>query len=175
MTIEERVLHLERQMRLWRGLTTMIGLAAVPLLWFVVRSLVSPVVKAERFELVGVDGKSYGDWHVNQNGPYLRMQGNDGGGVALGVASPQKDSVVRLWGPGGSASLYLSASQNLAHLGLRSPSSPATRVGITQNNDSGEITLFRSGTVRGRLRVDPQRSYLEVKSPGGDSKFLSIP
>ena len=176
MELEARFERLEREVRFWRLFSILLAIGGALAFLVAAGPKRSRVVTAERFELVGADGKKAGDWWVAEDGPALRMDGAGGSGVRLGADNGrQQQSFVRMWGPKNSSLIILESYAESAQVKLLNPGGGGHYLALVQDDSSGELRIHRNTKVQARVRTDVTRSYLEVKSPSGVPNLFTSP
>ncbi len=158
MTNEERIAQLEEQVRV---LTT-----------YVTKN----VVVSERFVLVDATGKPCGEWSVQENGPVLTMDGPRGGYASIGFSGGgEGEAQVWLSGPGNTSYLRLEAHENWSKFGMDSYSERHETVECYSHADGAEIALIQGNLVRAKLRIEVNKTILDLVAPDGTAKTISNP
>jgi hypothetical protein len=134
MELGARFERLEREVRFWRRFSILLAIGGALAFLVAAGPKRSRVVTAERFELVGADGKKAGDWWVAEDGPALRMDGAGGSGVRLGADNGrQQQSFVRMWGPKNSSLIILESYAESAQVKLLNPGGGGHYLALVQD------------------------------------------
>lgn len=141
---------LRRSRRRWRQAALTAVLAGVVVLGLGARKP-QKVQQADKYELLDADGTVRGEMGTWNDSPYLRLHGEDGGGV-----------MVRTRGSAVSMSMF-----------TESPRHP--RVHVSASEEGSEITLLdRNGHARARVELDAGGDLVEIVRPEIPRRSTSV-
>lgn len=179
MSLEERIIHLERSSRKWKALTILMLLVCTTAVLMGAGRNFSSAVHSERFVLVDPSGQKRGELSLVDNEPVLKMNGTKGQVIYLGTRGTDGASHFFITHGKGKADARIRVGEESSSVTVTghdwSGKQPRRAAELRAHADGNSEFLVKYGSeVKVRGLAQPGRSNLQVYKDGGLVK-LDVP